>query len=84
MLRTLFAAAAAVAFFAAQPVFACEDCKNCPTHKDTVAQADKAEKKDAVKAVCACGAATKAECKCGTKCTCGEHKGEKKVEEKKS
>lgn len=87
MMKTLFAAAIAVALFAAAPARACEDCKNCPNHKNTVAQADKAEKKDAAKAACACAKDTKGDCKCGEKCTCahcGAHKAAPKAEEKKS
>ena len=89
MTKTLFAAAAALALFAATPARACEDCKNCPNHKNTVAQAEKAGKKDEAKpAACGCKVATKGECKCGEKCTCGHcgsHKAEeKKAEEKKS
>ena len=71
MMKTLFAAAVALALFAATPARACEDCKSCPNHKNTVAQADKAEKKDTTKAACACAKETKGECKCGAKCTCG-------------
>jgi hypothetical protein len=85
MTRFLFAAVAAIAFFTAQPVLACEDCKNCP-HK--VADADKKPAADKAPAAgCACAGQGK-ECKCGEKCACahcGAHKaGEKKDEAKKS
>ncbi|BDG01996.1 hypothetical protein [Anaeromyxobacter oryzae] len=82
MTKFLFAAFAAVSFLAAQPVFACEDCKNCPHHK--VADADK---KPADKAACACAGAGK-ECKCGEKCACphcsAQKAGAKKEEPKKT
>jgi hypothetical protein len=80
MLRTLFAAVAAFALFASQPVRACEDCKDCPKHK--VAAAD--EKKEAKPAACACHAESK-ECKCPAgKCSCAHCASHKKAEEKKS
>lgn len=88
MLRTLLAAFAAVAVLAAQPVFACEDCKNCPMHKAAATDDKKAEKSD--KMACACSASAK-DCKCAEKCACPghDHKGhdhhaEKKADEKKS
>lgn len=71
MLRTLLAAVAALAFFAARPALAgCPDCKDCP-HK--MASADE-EKKPAT---CACADAK--ECKCGEKCQC-PHCSAKKAE----
>jgi hypothetical protein len=72
-----------VSFFAAQPVFACDDCKNCPKH-DKMAEADK---KPAVEKAPACGCAGEGkECKCGDKCQCGHCKAgaAKKGEEKKT
>src|SRR5690349_18530562 len=69
MLRTLFAALAAVALFASQPARACDDCKDCPKHK--VAAAEKAEKKEAKPAACSCHGEGK-ECACPPgKCSCG-------------
>ncbi len=86
MLKMLLAAAAAVALATASPAVACPDCKNCP-HKDTVAAADKAEKKDGgAKAACACSEAKDCKCAAG-KCdcpACHAKKGEKKDEQKKS
>ncbi|GAO04614.1 hypothetical protein [Anaeromyxobacter sp. PSR-1] len=78
MIRMLLAAAAAFAVFAAQPVLACDDCKNCPMHK--AAQADKGDKKDA-KVGCPCAGEGK-ECKCGPSCQC-PHCAAKKAAEKK-
>jgi hypothetical protein len=78
MTRFILAVAAAFALVSAAPVLACPDCKDCPMHKDKVAAAEKAEKKDAEKK-CACGKDPK-NCKCGGKCDC--HKAEKKDEKK--
>ncbi|HTN51894.1 MAG TPA: hypothetical protein VML50_05785 [Anaeromyxobacter sp.] len=78
MKRIIFAALAAIAFFTAQPVFACDDCKNCPMHK--VAESDK-DKKEAATPPCKCHGAEAKECKCGEKCGCPAHK---KAEEKKT
>jgi hypothetical protein len=88
MLRYLLAAAAAFALVAAQPVRACEDCKNCPHHKDTVAQAEKADKKADPKAddkaeKVGCHCAGGKECKCGPNCTCEHCSAHKAVKEKK-
>ena len=70
MIRMILAAAAAFALAFAAPALACPDCHDCPGHKDKVAAAEKAEKKDGEKkAVCACAAEGK-ECKCGDKCQC--------------
>lgn len=87
MLRTLLAAAAAVALFAGTPALAdgCKDCKNCPHHKVAAAD-DKGEKKDTAEkpAGCACGHGK--DCKCGDACKCAhcaEHKA-KKADEKKT
>jgi hypothetical protein len=83
MLRTLLAAAAAVAFFAASPALACPDCKDCPMHK--VAATEKTEKKDAAPKEASCGCAKDgSDCKCGAKCTCANCAAHKKAEEKKS
>ncbi len=75
MIRMILAAAATLALVFASPAFACPDCKDCPHHKDTVASADKVEKKDAKK--CKCGATSAKDCKCGDKCDCHAKKGEK-------
>ncbi len=85
MTRFILAAAAALALGSAAPAFACPDCKDCPNHKDKVAAAEKAEKKDAEKK-CPCGATSAKDCKCGDKCDCHAKKDEKKPEkaEKKS
>jgi hypothetical protein len=83
MAKFLFAAAAAFALFSAQPVRACEDCKNCPKHQ--VAAGDK---KDAEKpAACACAGQGSKECKCGEKCQCPhchQHQAAPKADEKKA
>ena len=74
MLKFLLGAAAALALLAATPAAACDDCKNCPHHKDAsaqvqktgaVAEADKKETKG-----CGCDHAASKECKCGEKCAC--------------
>ena len=86
MMKTLFAALAALALVAARPAFACDgDCKNCPHHAQAAAGEKKGEKVEAP--ACACVKDSK-ECKCGEKCQCphcAAHKGAgKKAEEKKS
>lgn len=83
MTRIILAAAAAFALSFAAPALACPSCNDCPMHKDKVAAADAAEKKDAPKK-CACGAKTAAECKCGKACGCHAQQPEKKDEGKKS
>jgi hypothetical protein len=80
MTRMILAFAAAFALASAAPAFACPDCKDCPMHKDKVAAADKAEKKDPEKK-CACGKDPKT-CSCAGKCEC--HKAEKKDSTTKS
>lgn len=75
MTRMILAFAAAFALASAAPAFA-EPCKDCPMHKEKVAAAEKAEKKDAKK--CPCGAADPKDCKCGAKCDCHAKKTEKK------
>ena len=75
MLKSLLGAAAALALLAAAPALACDDCKNCPNHKQeaaaqvqksaAVAEADKKAEKG-----CACVQDGKKECKCGEKCAC--------------
>jgi hypothetical protein len=91
MTRIILAAAAALALVSAAPAFACPDCHDCPQHKDKVASADQAEKKDADKAdksakdkKVACHCSKDGNCKCGSSCQCAhEHeKGEKKAEKK--
>ncbi len=87
MIRTIFAAAVALALFGAPAALACDDCKNCPHHKDTVAQADKGEKKDkAEPAKPGCGCTGAKDCKCGPGCTCANCKAHQKkaTEEKKT
>ncbi len=68
MLRTMLAAAAALALIAAQPVLACpgKDC-DCAKHKATAAE--KADAKDTAAAPCPCREAGK-KCKCGPDCKC--------------
>jgi len=74
MIKLVLAAVAAVALFAAPPVFAgCKDCQNCP---QKMASADKAEKKEAV--ACPCGDGK--ECKCGDKCECAHCSAAKKCD----
>jgi hypothetical protein len=72
MSRIIVAVAAAFALVSAAPALACPDCKDCPNHKDKVAAADKAAKKDAPAPAkkCACGATDHKDCKCGDKCDC--------------
>ncbi len=77
MMKTLFAALAAVAFLAAAPAYACNG--DCASKKMAAA-----DSKDAKPAGCACNAATKGECKCGEKCACGHCAAHKKADEKKS
>jgi hypothetical protein len=77
MIRSFLAAAVAFALLGSTPAFACPDCKDCPMHKDKVASAEKAEKKEAP-AKCKCGAATAKDCKCGAKCACHAKQDEKK------
>ncbi len=84
MTRIILAAAAAFALVSASPALACPNCQDCPNHKDKVAAADQAEKKDAEPKKCACGATSAKECKCGGKCGCHAQKTEKKDEGKKS
>lgn len=88
MMRFVLAAVAAFALAGAAPALACGD--DCPMHKaktasagETVAAADKAEKKD--EKACACHDAKECKCEPG-KCECkGCHaKHEKKDEQKKS
>ncbi len=80
MIRMILAAAAAFALASTTPAFACPDCHDCPNHKDKVAAADKADKKDAEKkATCAC--ADGKDCKCGAQCQC-PHCTAKKAEKK--
>ena len=65
MIRMILAAAAAFALVSATPAFACPNCDQC-AHKDQVAAADKAEKKDGEKKAVTCGCAGEGkECKCG-------------------
>jgi hypothetical protein len=75
----ILAAAATLALVSATPAFACPDCHDCPAHKDKVAAADKAAKKEGdkgdQKAACACR--DHKDCKCGGKCVCA-NKAEKK------
>ncbi len=83
MLRTLFAAAVAFSLFAAVPTLACDDCKNCPSHKGQVAQADKKDDKAKDKVACPCSGGK--ECKCGKECTCAcSHCHKEKKDEKKT
>jgi hypothetical protein len=88
MLRTLLAAAAAVALFAGTPARACPDCKNCPHHQVAAADDKAGEKKDAADKLPACKCAGEGkECKCGAQCTCphcAAKKAAPKAEEKKS
>lgn len=81
MTRIILAAAAAFALVSAAPAFACPECHDCPQHKDKVAAADKAEKKEGEKK-CACGATSAKDCKCGGKCDCHSKKDEKKETKK--
>ena len=85
MLRTLFAAVAALTLIAASPALACDDCKDCPHHKDKVAQADKKDgdaKKD-TKVGCQCAGEAK-NCKCAAACKCPTcHDSKDKKEETK-
>lgn len=76
MPRIILAVAVAFALGSAAPALACPDCKDCPMHKDKVASAEKAEKKDAKK--CKCGATSAKDCKCGDKCDCHAKKDDKK------
>ncbi len=81
MIRMILAAAAAFALVSATPAFACPNCNQC-AHKDQVAAADKAEKKDGEKKAVTCGCAGEGkECKCGPQCQCA-HCGAKKAEKK--
>jgi hypothetical protein len=91
MTRIILAAAAALALVSAAPAFACPDCHDCPGHKDKVASADKAEKKDADKAdkdkakKAACHCSKDGNCKCGSNCQCAhEHGKDETKAEKKS
>ena len=73
MLRTLLAAAAAIALLAGSPALAsgCKDCKDCP-HAKMAAADDKAGAKDAADKAPACQCAAEGkECKCGAQCQCG-------------
>ena len=74
MMKTLFAAFAALALAAAAPARAVEgDCKNCPHHAQMAAADDKggrrARRTPSKPAKCACAEDSK-ECKCGEKCQC--------------
>jgi hypothetical protein len=81
MIRSILAAAAAFALVSAAPALACPECHDCPMHKDKVAAADKAEKKDVEKKVaCPCAGEGK-DCKFGAQCTC-PHCAAKKAEKK--
>jgi hypothetical protein len=75
-MKHLFAAAAALALFAA-PALACDECNK----KDVTAQADKKEG-------CHCkSTGADGKCKCGDKCTCDHCKpkgAEKKDDAKKT
>jgi hypothetical protein len=88
MTRIILTVAAALALVSAAPAFACPDCHDCPEHKDKVASADKAEKKDGDKSdkdkKVACQCSKDGNCKCGANCQCAlEHgKSEKKAEKK--
>jgi len=91
MIRMILAAAAALALVSAAPAFACPDCKDCPHHKDKVAQSDQAGKKADDKADkdkkavdCPCHKGETGPCKCGDKCQCAAKKTEKKADDKKA
>jgi hypothetical protein len=77
----LLAAVAAFALASAAPAYAgC--CGDCPEHKEKVASADKAPKKDADKAACKCTSDPK-DCKCAAgKCECAHQHQHDKAEKK--
>jgi hypothetical protein len=79
MLKFLLGAAAAFVLVSATPASACPDCKDCPQHKATTAEADKKDAK-----TCGCDHAGNKECKCGEKCTCASCPVHGKKAEKKS
>jgi hypothetical protein len=85
MIRTILAAAVALALSFAAPVLACPNCHDCP-NKDKVAANDEAPKdgdkdKKAAKSCHCHNEKDTGPCKCGDKCQC-EGKAEKKDEKK--